>query len=53
MVRMGVHGANSGGVFGRVKDQASLDVLLAIRTRDPMRDPNAGDKLITIEITEE
>jgi cyclophilin family peptidyl-prolyl cis-trans isomerase len=40
------------GVFGKVKDKASLDVLMQIRTRDPMRDPNPGDKLNTIEITE-
>jgi cyclophilin family peptidyl-prolyl cis-trans isomerase len=39
-------------VFGKVKDQASLDVLMQIRTRDPGRDPNPGDKLHTIEITE-
>lgn len=41
------------GVFGKVKDQDSLDVLLAIRTRDPMRDPDPGDKLLAVEITEE
>jgi cyclophilin family peptidyl-prolyl cis-trans isomerase len=41
------------GVFGKVKDQDSLDVLLAIRTRDPMRDPSPGDKLLTIEISED
>ena len=40
------------GVFGKVRDQDSLDVLLAIRTRDPMRDPNPGDALHTIEIAE-
>lgn len=40
------------GVFGKVKDQASLDVLMQIRTRDPMQDPNPGDKLIAVEITE-
>lgn len=40
------------GVYGKVKDQASLDVLMQIRTRDPMRDPNPGDKLNTIEIAE-
>ncbi len=39
-------------VFGKVKDQASLDVLMQIRERDPMRDPNPGDKLLTVEITE-
>ncbi len=40
------------GVFGKVKDQASLDVLMKIRTRDPMRDPNPGDKLHSVEIAE-
>ncbi len=40
-------------VFGKVKDQASLDVLMQIRERDPMRDPNPGDKLLTVEIVEE
>lgn len=40
------------GVFGKVKDEASLAVLMQIRTRDPMSDPNPGDKLITIEIAE-
>ncbi|MBN1681819.1 MAG: peptidylprolyl isomerase [Anaerolineae bacterium] len=40
------------GVFGKVKDQASLDVLMTIRVRDPMRDPNPGDTLHTIKITE-
>ncbi len=39
-------------VFGRVKDQASLDVLLKIRERDPMRDPDPGDALLAIEIAE-
>lgn len=41
------------GVFGKVADQASLNVLLAIRARDPMRDPNPGDKLHTVEIAEQ
>jgi cyclophilin family peptidyl-prolyl cis-trans isomerase len=40
------------GVFGQVADQASLDVLMSIRTRDPMRDPNPGDALLTVEIIE-
>ena len=40
-------------VFGKVKDQASLDVLMQIRERDPMRDPNPGDKLLRVEIAEE
>jgi cyclophilin family peptidyl-prolyl cis-trans isomerase len=39
-------------VFGKIKDQASLDVLMKVRERDPMRDPNPGDKLLTVEITE-
>ena len=39
-------------VFGKVKDQASQDVLMRIRERDPMRDPKPGDKLITVEIAE-
>jgi cyclophilin family peptidyl-prolyl cis-trans isomerase len=41
------------GVFGKVKDDASLKVLMQIRLRDPMRDSNPGDKLITVEISEE
>ncbi len=40
------------GVFGKVKDDASMQVLLSIRTRDPMRDPQPGDKLHTVEIIE-
>ncbi len=40
------------GVFGKIKDQASQVVLMKIRERDPMRDPNPGDKLIAVEITE-
>lgn len=38
-------------VFGRVADADSLKVLLSIRERDPMSDPNPGDTLegITIE----
>jgi cyclophilin family peptidyl-prolyl cis-trans isomerase len=39
-------------VFGKIKDQASQDVLMKIRERDPMRDPRPGDALITVEITE-
>ena len=39
-------------VFGKVKGQDSLDVLLSIRERDPMSDPNPGDALHTIEIIE-
>ncbi len=37
-------------VFGKVSD--GMDVLLAIRERDPMRDPKPGDRIETIEITE-
>ena len=40
------------GVFGKVKDQVSQAVLMKIRERDPMRDPNPGDKLVAVEITE-
>ncbi|HEX3054376.1 MAG TPA: peptidylprolyl isomerase [Aggregatilineaceae bacterium] len=40
------------GVFGKVKDKESLDVLMKIRQRDPMSDPNPGDKIQTIEISE-
>ena len=40
------------GVFGKVRDQASLDVLLAIRERDPGRDRNPGDALHAVEIVE-
>ncbi len=40
------------GVFGKVRDKASLDVLMKLRERDPMRDPNPGSKLHAIEITE-
>jgi cyclophilin family peptidyl-prolyl cis-trans isomerase len=40
------------GVFGKVRDQASRDVLMKIRERDPGRDPKPGDKLITVEISE-
>lgn len=40
------------GVFGKVKDQASLAVLTAIRERDPMRDSTPGDALISVEIAE-
>lgn len=40
------------GVFGKVKDQASLNVLMKIRTRDPMRDTKPGDTLRAVVITE-
>jgi cyclophilin family peptidyl-prolyl cis-trans isomerase len=39
-------------VFGKVADQASMDVLLSIRVRDPMSDPEPGDKINTIRIEE-
>lgn len=39
-------------VFGKVKDQESMNVLMKIRERDPMRDPKPGDTLHTVEITE-
>ncbi len=37
-------------VFGRVTD--GMDVVRAIRERDPSRDPNPGDRIERIEITE-
>lgn len=39
-------------VFGKVKDQDSLEVLMKISERDPMRASRPGDKLQTVEITE-
>jgi cyclophilin family peptidyl-prolyl cis-trans isomerase len=39
-------------VFGRVTDPESLKVLMAIRERDPQRDPKPGDKLNSVEIVE-
>lgn len=39
-------------VFGKVHDQASLDVLMKIRERDPMRASQPGDALHSIEIRE-
>ncbi|MCL4237255.1 MAG: peptidylprolyl isomerase [Anaerolineae bacterium] len=39
-------------VFGKIADADSLAVLLKIRERDPMRDPNPGDALHTVEIAE-
>jgi cyclophilin family peptidyl-prolyl cis-trans isomerase len=39
-------------VFGKVADAASLNVLMAIRERDPQRDPNPGDKLNSVDIIE-
>jgi len=38
------------GVFGRVT--VGMDVVLAIRERDPGRDPRPGDKLISVDIIE-
>jgi cyclophilin family peptidyl-prolyl cis-trans isomerase len=38
-------------VFGRVID--GMDVVLALRERDPQRDRSPGDRIETIEITEE
>ncbi len=40
------------GVFGKVADQASLDVLMKIRVRDPQRDSKPGDTLLSVEIIE-
>lgn len=39
-------------VFGKVADKESLGVLMKIRVRDPGRDPNPGDKLTTVTVTE-
>ncbi|MCC7205684.1 MAG: peptidylprolyl isomerase [Anaerolineae bacterium] len=39
-------------VFGKVADKASMDVLMAIRLRDPGRDRNPGDKINSVEIVE-
>jgi cyclophilin family peptidyl-prolyl cis-trans isomerase len=39
-------------VFGKLADKASLDVLMSIRERDPMSDPEPGDKIVTIRIEE-
>jgi cyclophilin family peptidyl-prolyl cis-trans isomerase len=40
-------------VFGKVADDESLRNLMAIRERDPGRDPHPGDTLQTVEIIEE
>ena len=37
-------------VFGRVTE--GMDVVNSLREREPQRDPNAGDRIETIEITE-
>jgi cyclophilin family peptidyl-prolyl cis-trans isomerase len=39
-------------VFGKVADQASLDILMKIRERDPQRDPKPGTQLTSVEIIE-
>jgi peptidyl-prolyl cis-trans isomerase B (cyclophilin B) len=39
-------------VFGKVADKESLDVLMKIRVRDPMSDPQPGDSLDTVTISE-
>jgi cyclophilin family peptidyl-prolyl cis-trans isomerase len=41
------------GVFGKIADKESLDVLMKIRERDPGKDPKPGDALVTVEIVEE
>ena len=46
------HLDNRHAVFGKVADQASLDVLLSIRERDPATDPNPGDKIVSVKIEE-
>jgi cyclophilin family peptidyl-prolyl cis-trans isomerase len=40
------------GVFGKVADKESLDVLMKLRTRDPQRDSQPGSRLDAVEITE-
>jgi cyclophilin family peptidyl-prolyl cis-trans isomerase len=44
------HLDNKHSVFGRVT--SGLDVLRSLRERDPQRDPQPGDRIETIEITE-
>jgi cyclophilin family peptidyl-prolyl cis-trans isomerase len=39
-------------VFGKVRDQESIDTLLSISERDPMSASEPGDKLLTVEIAE-
>ncbi|HOA24746.1 MAG: peptidylprolyl isomerase [Aggregatilineales bacterium] len=40
-------------VFGAVNDPDSLETLFRIRERDPQRDRQPGDRLISVEIIEE
>jgi len=40
------------GVFGQVMDTQSMEVLKSIRQRDPQRDREPGDALLSIEIVE-
>lgn len=40
------------GVFGQVADAQSLNVLKSIRERDPQRDRQPGDTLLSVEIVE-
>jgi cyclophilin family peptidyl-prolyl cis-trans isomerase len=44
------HLDNKHSVFGRLT--SGLDVLSSLRERDPQRDPQPGDRIETIEITE-
>src|SRR5215510_14861005 len=39
-------------IFGKVADEDSMKVLLALRERDPQRDPRPGDALNSVEIIE-
>lgn len=39
-------------VFGKVADQASMDIVNSIRIRDPQRDSKPGDLLIAVDILE-
>jgi len=44
------HLDNKHSVFGRVT--GGMEILRALRERDPARDPNPGDRIATIEIEE-